>query len=198
MSGLMITLHESFTRFCCRDSFSQTTFMPKIEKLLVRDWCQVEQLLMFSIKFFIVDESLGYKVYLYREVSVSVSTPKASSVNELSARLFTFSFRQSKTSLRHESFSTLRRCLKMSGILFSMPNDNCCFYIFLIRKSPKRNADRNSRHATWIIKLTRHFGLLRIHLINIGGFNKTWQPIVNCIDFFWITSWVNSRCHQTP
>lgn len=148
MSGLMITLHESFTRFCCRDSFSQTTFMPKIEKFLVRDWCQVEQLLMFSIKFFIVDESLGYKVYLYREVSVSVSTPKASSVNELSARLFTFSFRQSKTSLRHESFSTLRRCLKMSGILFSMPNDNCCFYIFLFRKSPKRNADRNSRHAT--------------------------------------------------
>lgn len=48
--------------------------MPKIEKLLVRDWCQVEQLLMFSIKFFIVDESLGYvqSVFIPRSISISI------------------------------------------------------------------------------------------------------------------------------
>lgn len=62
-SGLLVMLHESFTRFSCRASFSQTTFMPKMWNLLRRDWCQLEQLLMISIKFFIANESLGYKVF---------------------------------------------------------------------------------------------------------------------------------------
>lgn len=113
-------------------------------------WCQSKQLLQFNLKFILLpclkDEE---------ERPVSVSTPKATrNVNDPAALVcFYLRFRfwqpdsRRKTSLS-ESFSTLRRCLKMS-ISFSMPNRKLLLLYFYHRGMPIM-----SQHATRRTKLT--------------------------------------------